>query len=46
MHPKFLSRSLLFITLATSVGPTAYGLYLWEQGNCQDRILTRPSKVL
>lgn len=46
MHPKFLSRSLLFITSATLVGPTAYGLYRWEQGNCQDRIRTRPSKEL
>lgn len=46
MHPKFLSRCLLFITLATLVGPTAYGLYRWEQGNCQDRIRTRPSKEL
>jgi hypothetical protein len=46
MHPKFLSRCLLFITLATLVEPTTYGLYCWEQGNSQDRIRTRPSKGL
>jgi protein tyrosine/serine phosphatase len=33
MSPKFLSRCLLFITLATLVGPAAYGLYRWERGN-------------
>jgi hypothetical protein len=46
MYPKFLSRCLQFITLATLAGPTTYGLYRREHGNCQDRIRTRQSKGL